>query len=62
MTELSAVLSFKKLTDLHVANTVGASKNFLDSGVAPAPGRARNPGGVEIPALQAARARLLNWK
>jgi hypothetical protein len=63
MPELNATLSFTKLTDLHVTNTVGATKGALiDCGVAPVPGRARNPGGIELPALQAARARLPNWK
>jgi len=63
MSELNAALSFNKLADLFVTNTVAATKwNLVDSGVAPAPGQARNPGGVEVPALQSARGRLPNWK
>lgn len=63
MAELMTVLSFTKLADLYVTNTVAATKwNMIDSGVAPAPGKARNPGGVEMPAMQAARGRLPLWR
>lgn len=63
MSELNAVLGFRKLTDLFISNTVSASKwNLLESGVAPAPGRSRAPAGVSVPAIQNARGRLKNWK
>lgn len=61
--ELNSLLTFNKLADLYVTNTVAATKwNMIDAGVAPAPGKARNPGGVEAPAMQAARGRMPLWR
>lgn len=64
LADLEAVLGgMSKLADLFGTNTVAATKwNLVDSGVAPAPGKARNPAGVEAPATQNARHRLPNWK
>jgi hypothetical protein len=61
--DLEAALSFKRLVDVFGTNTVAATKwNLLDSGVAPAPGRSRTPGGIETPAMQNARHRLPLWR
>lgn len=60
----SALAALTKLSDVFGTNTVAATKwNMVDSGVAPAPGKARNPGGVEMPAMQNAKAKLgPTWK
>lgn len=62
--DLEAALSgMTKLADVFGTNTVGATKwNLLDSGVAPAPGKARNPAGIELPAMQGARGKLPMWR
>jgi len=62
--DLEAALGgMTKLADVFGTNTVAATKwAMLDSGVAPAPGKARNPGGITVPALQNAKHQLRNWK
>lgn len=51
------------LADMHLTCTIPTQKwNLIDSGIAPAPGRSRYPGGVEMLSVQAARAALKNWK
>lgn len=60
----STLAALTKLSNVFGTNTAAATKwNMVDSGVAPAPGKARNPGGVELPAIQAAKAKLgATWK
>jgi hypothetical protein len=61
--DLEAVLSFTRLVDVFGTNTVAATKwAMLDSGVAPAPGRSRTPGGIETPAMQSAKLKLPMWQ
>jgi hypothetical protein len=61
--DMSAVLTFTKLVDLFVTNTIDAAKwDLIDHGSAPSPGKARNPGGVSILAMQSTRNALEHWK
>jgi hypothetical protein len=63
LAEMDGVMSFNKLSDLFVTNTIDAAKwDLIDNGSAPSPGKARNPGGVSILAEQSARNALKNWK
>lgn len=57
-----AVAGMRALEDVFISN---ASDNFnrADSGAAPTPQQARNPGGITRPALSSARGKLKgNWK
>lgn len=58
----SAVSGMRALQDVVVGNS-SSNFNRADSGAAPTPQQARNPGGIVRPALSAARGKLKgNWK
>jgi hypothetical protein len=53
----------RRLSNLYFTNLVSPGKwDLVDSGSAPTPDRARNPGGVSPVAIQTARSQLRNWK
>lgn len=58
----AAVAGMRALQDVVVGNS-SSNFNRADSGAAPTPQTARNPGGIVRPALSSARGRLKgNWK
>jgi hypothetical protein len=61
LSEMNSVLGLDKLADLFVTN-FSPHWDLVDSGAAPSPGKARNPGGVSILAEQSTRNVLKNWK
>jgi hypothetical protein len=60
--ELENVLSFTRLTSLFVTNLATEKFDLVDSGSAPTPDTARNPGGVTMLAQQSLRASSKDWK
>jgi hypothetical protein len=62
--QMSATIGpIRRLSSLYFTNLVNSGKwDLVDSGSAPTPDRARNPGGVSHIAIQTARSQLRNWK
>jgi hypothetical protein len=62
--QMSATIGpMRRLSSLYFTNLVNSGKwDLVDSGSAPTPDRARNPGGVSHIAIQTARSQLRNWK
>lgn len=53
----------RELITMYFTCTIPTQKwNLIDAGIAPAPGRSRYPGGVEMLSIQASRSALKNWK
>lgn len=63
MSGMIGILPKRKLKTIVFTNTIDSAKwDLIDSGSAPSPGAARNPGGVVVIARQITVAQRRNWK